>query len=427
MNAFDLSALRLGAGLLAFAALTAPAVAAPEPPLLAAEPPLVLAGRVDGVVPAGAGVATLRDGALVLLDADGRASGGCRGGAAALASGPRRDATALSREEVLGEAGFSPEDVSPEAEELLDDEGIEPRARRAPVNATAGAPRALSLAATNDAAWLGTVDGLWRFDARDGSCVPAALAGQEIALVAARGATVVALVDVTVWRSRDTGTTFDVAAVLTSPAHALALAGDETAFVSDEDGVVEIGPAHGFRRRLEGRVDALVACGPDVAALADDGVHRLDLGGGELLVGPRPAARALACASDGLVAAGIGLWTSPDGATWREEPCTLGRSFSGVAWAAGFAWLAGEDGLLRVRPGGAQEPLVVSTPEPRARPPVDGTHPPAWAGLLPRVAVAFDGWTASTGVAGWRLWVLLTVSLGRRWQRTTTENLEDVR
>ncbi|HVR03907.1 MAG TPA: hypothetical protein VMT47_17345, partial [Polyangia bacterium] len=49
------------------------------------------------------------------------------------------------------------------------------------------------------------------------------------------------------------GTTFDVAAVLTP-------------FVSDADGVVEIGPARGFRRRLEGRVDALVACGPGIAA-----------------------------------------------------------------------------------------------------------------------------------------------------------------
>ncbi|HVR03906.1 MAG TPA: hypothetical protein VMT47_17340 [Polyangia bacterium] len=135
--------------------------------------------------------------------------------------------------------------------------------------------------------------------------------------------------------------------------------------------------------------------------------------------------RALTCGAGGLVAAGIGLWTSPDGATGREEPSTLGRSFSGVAWAAGFAWLAGEDGLVRVGPGDAQEPLV-AMPEPPARPPVDGTHPPAWAGLLPRVAVAFNGWTASTGVAGWRC-VCSSRSLGRRWQRTTTENLEDLR
>ncbi|HVR00655.1 MAG TPA: hypothetical protein VMT47_00860, partial [Polyangia bacterium] len=161
MNALDLFAICVRAGSFALA-LTAPAAAATEPPL-------VLAGRVDGVVAAGTGMATLRDGALVLLDADGRVSGGCRGGAAAVGPGPRRDATALSREEVLGEAGFSPEDVSPEAEELLDDEGIDPRARRAPVNATLGAPRALSLAASDDAAWIGTIDGLWRFDARDGS------------------------------------------------------------------------------------------------------------------------------------------------------------------------------------------------------------------------------------------------------------------
>lgn len=57
----------------------------------------MLAGRVDGVVAAGTGVAALRDGALVLLDADGRVSGGCRVGVVAVGPDPRRDATALSR------------------------------------------------------------------------------------------------------------------------------------------------------------------------------------------------------------------------------------------------------------------------------------------------------------------------------------------
>jgi hypothetical protein len=413
-----LGALVLGRGAEAVANAEATAAAAPR---------TVLAGRVDGVTTVGDGVAALRAGEAVLLDAQGRIVGRCRGESTIAGRERRRDGTTLSREEVLGEAGFSDEDVSPEAEDLLEDEGLEPRARRAAVGATSGAPRALALAGTADGAWVGTADGLWRLDARAGACTPAGLGGQEISLVAARGAIVLALADLTVWRSRDGGTTFDVAAVLTSPAHALTLAADgETALLADDDGVVEVGAARGFHRRLDGRVDALAACGLDVVVLADDGVHRLDAEGGDLLSGPRPPVRALSCGADGLVAVGVGVWTSPDGAAWREEPAAAGRSFSGVAYAAGRPWLAGEDGLAVLDAPDFEAPDRAVDPR-RARGPIDDQHPPAWAGLLPRVAIAFDGWTQSTGVAGWRLWVRLTVSLGRRWQRTTTENLEDLR
>ena len=215
--------------------------------------------------------------------------------------------------------------------------------------------------------------------------------------------------------------------MLTSRAHALALAADgQTALLADEDGVVEVGLQRGFRRRLEGRVDALTSCGADVVALADDGVHRLDADDGDLLIAPRPPVRALACGVDGLAAVGVGFWTSDDGAAWREEPAGLGRSFTDVAVAAGHGWLADGDGLVVVEGPGAATPPPVVGPR-HVRDPYDAQHPPAWAGLLPRVAIAFDGWTESTGVAGWRLWVRLTVSLGRHWQRTTTENLEDLR
>ena len=386
---------------------------------------IVLAGRVDAVCAAGRGVAALRDGEVLVLDADGRTVGGCLRASATAGAARRPDHTALSREEVLGEAGFSDEDVSPEAEDVLDDEGLEPPSRRRPVNAAAGPPRALAIAGTEDAVWIGTADGLWRLGVSDGACLPAALGGQEISVVAARGPTVVAYAGATLWRSRDAGLTFDVAAVPTSRVHALALADDDTIFAADEDGVVELGARRGVVARLEGRVDALAACASDVVALAGDGVHRLDGAGGDLLAGPRPPVRAVACASEGLVAAGLGLWSSADGAGWRDDPGTLGREFSGVTWAAGRAWLAGESGLETSDDFDGD--LRAPDPPPRRRV-VEDRHPPAWAGLLPRVAIAFDGWTESTGVAGWRLWVRLTVSLGRRrWQRTTTENPEDLR
>jgi hypothetical protein len=393
---------------------------------------LLLAGRVDAVVAAGDGVAALRDGEVILLGADGHVAGACRGAAARAGAARRPDGTALSREEVLGEAGFSPEDVSPEAEDLLDDEGVGEAARRRPVSAREGAPRATALAGTPDGAWLATDDGLWRLDAHGAGCRRAGLGGQELALVDARGASVVALAGATVWRSRDAGATFEVAAVLTSSGSALALAPDgETALVADDEGVVEIGAARGFQRRLEGRVDALAACGGAVVALAGDGVHVVDADG-ERLAGPRPPVRAVACAAGqgpgdvGLVAAGVGVWTTRDGASWHEESAGLGRSFAAVAYAADRAWLASERGLEVLEAGDAVVPAVDPGPPPAllAREP---KRAPAWAGLLPRVSITYDGWTESVGVAGWRVWLLVTVNLGRRWHRTANENVEDLR
>jgi hypothetical protein len=388
----------------------------------------VLAGPVDAVVAAGDGVAALRDGEVVLLDGGGRVVGRCRG-AAPLAGAPRAaDRTALPAEEVLGEAGLSDEDVSPEAEELLDDEGLEPPPRRRPAPAAWGAPRAVGLAGTPEAVWIAAVDGLWRLDARDGACQPAGLGGLEISLVAARGANVAALADATLWRSRDGGVTFDVGAVLASRANALELAPDgETALAADEEGVVQVdaGAARTARRVLDGRVDALARCGADVVALAGDGVHLLDADGGDRLAGPRPPVRALACGGERLVAVGVGVWTSDDGAAWRQEAAGLGSSFAGVAVAAGHAWVASESGLALLDT--EEAPGVRAEPFAPARPALADRRPPSWAGLLPRVAIAFDGWTESTGVAGWRLWLRATVTLGRRWQRSATENVEDLR
>jgi len=407
----------------AFVLLLAPAAAA------GTQPRLVLAGAVDAVAAAGEGVAALRDGEVILLGADGHAVGACRGSQARAGTARRHDGTTLAREEVLGEAGFSPEDVSPEAEDLLDDEGIEAPSRRRPVSADEGAPRSRALAGTPEGVWIATADGLWRLDARDGACRPAGLGGQELELVGARGPVVVAVAGATVWRSRDGGATFDVAGVLSSAASALAVDGGQTVFVADEEGVVELGGARSFVRRLDGRVDALAACGASVAVLASDGVHLLDADG-ERLAGPRPPVRALACAQPpseaGLVAAGVGVWTSRDAAAWREEDAGLGRSFAGVAFAAGRAWLASERGLEVLEAGDAPAASDEPPPRPAARP-LEPKRAPSWAGLLPRVSIAYDGWTESAGVVGWRVWLLLTVNLGRHWHRTATANPEDLR
>ena len=390
---------------------------------------LAVAGRVDRVVAAGACVAVLRDGVVSLLDDRARVVGRCGGVTTTARRAPRPDGTALSAEEVLGEAGFGDEDESPEAEELLDDEGIEPRRRPRPVEASTGAARALDLAGTPDVVWIGTADGLWRLGADGAGCARVGLGGQEIARVAATGSRIVAIADSTVWRSDDAGASFDVASVLTSSARALAVAPDGTPFVADEDGVIEEAAPRGARRVLAHPTDALAACGCDVFALAEDGVYRL-AAEGISRVGPRPPARALACASaDGsrLVAAGVGLWSRVDGEPWVEESPGLGRSFASVAWAAGRSWGAADDGLFVTLPSGAMPAEAAPPPAPDHR---GGQRPAAsaaWAALLPRVALAFDGWTESTGIAGWRVWLLMTFSLNRFEVRHAARELEDFR
>jgi hypothetical protein len=397
---------------------------------------LVVAGRVDRVVAAGAGVAVLRGGGVSLLDADGRVVARC-GGAEATAARPRRpDRTARPAEEVLNEAGLDDDDDSPEGEELLDDEGLERPRHRRPVEASAGAPRAVDLAGTPAAVWIATAEGLWRLDA-NGGCARVGLGGHEVTRVSAAGPTVVALVDATLWRSDDAGASFDVAGVLTSAARDLALAADGSLIVADDDGVVDVRAGAGLRRVVDRPADALVTCGSDVTALADDGVYRVSADGNVERLGPRPPARALACASpDGsrVVAAGVGLWSLTTGDAWTEDVAGLGRSFASVAWAAGRAWVASDDGLFTTAPEGTPRDgsaPQVSRPGANLQPPrspatTPGPAPPLWASLLPRVALAFDGWTESTGIAGWRVWLLVTFSLNRFEVRRMTRQGQDV-
>jgi hypothetical protein len=382
------------------------ALAAPRPASADALAP-VGTEPVGRVVAAGPGVAVLRRGGVWLLDGEGRVGGRCLDPGPRLDHRRRGDGTARAPEEVLREAGMTDDDESDDAEALVDDEGGGPRAARR-TSVAAGTVRALDVAGAEDAAWIGAEDGVWRLDVATGRCVRAGLAGRAVRRVAAAGPLVVAVAGATVWRA-NLGP-FELAAVLPSPVRAAALAGDGTILVADDDGVVEAGPARSARRVLDGRVEALAACGPAVYALAHDGVHRLNGADVERL-GPPPPARALACAWPGLLAAGVGLWSSPDGATWTEEAAGVGRSFSDVTFAAGRPWLAGTDGLFVPVAAPAAALLagddVESTVRRRAG------APPVWAALRPRVAIVYDDWTESQGRAGWRLWVALTLTLDR--------------
>jgi hypothetical protein len=378
----------------------------------------VLAGRVERVVAVGDGVAVLRAGQALLLDGAGNVIGRCGSGAALAGRARRADGTTLPAERVLREAGFRDDDDSPEAEALLDDEGIEGRRRRRPIDVAAGMPRALSLAGDDGAAWIGTEDGLWRLDAHTAACARAGLAGRTVELVAARAGAVVAVTDMAVWRAAGAGA-FEVAGVVSSRPRAIALAGDGTPIVATDDTIVALPVARPPRPILTQPADALVACGADVVALAEDGVYRLGADGRADRLGDRPPARALAClsASSGeprLLAAGVGAWSTDGGRSWREEAPFLGRSIGAVAFAGGRAWLALQDGAgdgLVVSPGFEDVPAA-ALPDPRAG--LARPAPTRWAWLLPRVSVSFDGSMESRGSAGWRLWLTLTVSLDRR-------------
>jgi hypothetical protein len=378
----------------------------------------VLGGRIERVVAAGSGVAVLRGGEVVLVDGDGRFVARCGGAPAPTVARPH-DGTALEAEEVLRLAGLSEEDISPEAEELVDDEGVGDPARRRIDPSAAAPPRALSLAGTADAVWIGTSDGLLRFDARTGACARAALGGRMIGVVAAAGQTLVAAADTVVWRSDDGGASFRVATALTSAARTAAVtSGGDLAFVADAEGVVELTGGHAARRVLDRPADALVACGAEVLTLAGDAVYRIGRDGDVEMLGPRPPTRALACSGAGeplLVAAGVGRWTSHDGRAWVEDADSVGVSFVDVALTSAGPWLATEGGLRGPAPSEPEAAALDAAAAPSPRAPRIGPRPlPRWSTFLPRVTVAYSTWSDSQGRAGWRCWALLTFWLDRR-------------
>jgi hypothetical protein len=371
-------------------------------PARADELTTVLGGRVDRVVAAGDGVAALRPDEVALVARDGRVVARC-GFRAAPRAAPRVDRTAMSADELLRLVDLPEQDESPEAADLLDDEGVaEPRRR---VAAPPAPTRALAVAGTTEAAWIGTTDGLWRLDAVTGACARVALAGRAVGVVAAAGRALLAAADDVVFRSDD-GRTFHAAAGLTSPARAATLAADGAlAFVADGDGVVELLGGLRARRALARPTEALATCGAEVVALADDAVYRLGADADVEALGPRPPARAVACADGRLVAVGVGAWTSADGRAWTEDERGVGATFNDVALTDAGPWLATEDGL-RGPVGGERAPKA-ERPRPRVA-------LPAWTRWLPRLTFTYASWSDASGRAGWHCWALLTFSIDRR-------------
>ncbi len=390
--------------------------AGPSP---ARAPRMILGGRVDRVVATGSGVAALRGGEAVLLARDGRVVSRC-GSTAAQPIEHRHDGTMRDAEDVLREADLDGDDESPEAEDVLDDEGFDvdrPRHRAGPP--TTDASRALAIAGAADAVWIGTTDGLRRLDARTGACPRVALGGRAIGVVAVAGRTLVVADDATIWRSDDGAASFRVAAVLPSPARAAAVTdGGALALVADDDGVVELEGGRETAPRLDTSVASMIACGGDVLALADDALIRFGIDGEREVLGSRPPVRAFACTvTNGvsrLAAAGVGAWTSADGRAWADDAALAGRSFADVALTADGVWLAGDDGLRGPALAASSfEPSSTDVSLPRL-PRTAARARPAWAALLPRLTFVYQTWAESQGRAGWRCWALLTFSIDRR-------------
>jgi hypothetical protein len=384
----------------------------------------VLAGRIDQMVPTSAGVAVLRDGTAWFLGRDGRVLGRCAEPEAPAASRAREHerADGQDREDILRDAGFDADDESPEAEDALDDEGMYPPRRRPRLHRPAPAlPHRLAAARGSTVVWIATSDGLRRARADGVACSRAALGGRDVALVAAAGRAVVAIADATVWWSRDEGASFAVAAVLPFAADALAL--DETggvALVAGADGVVELSPDGRGRRVLDRRVHAVAACAGLRVALTVDGAYAWRPGESAPARAAGPPARAVACDGDPArpwVAAGVGLWTSADGASWSEEPEGVGLSVASALRAGGRWWLATDRALLVAAPDGAPAGTVSSAAADRgrARPPRPA-RPSFLRALLaetrPHLALAFGGREAADARSEWHVRLLLTVRFG---------------
>ncbi|HVV52063.1 MAG TPA: hypothetical protein VHO06_20515, partial [Polyangia bacterium] len=316
-------------------------------------------------------------------------------------------------------AGLPDDDSSPEAEDALEDEGLGRKRRPRPALDGGVLPRALAADRGGDAVWIATSSGVFRGD--EGGCRPAGLDGRDLLAVAVAGTTVVAATeDLLFRRSGDPdggGGDFTVAAGLTGRPRALALWGDGTALVADDDGIQVLGG--GTAERILARpADALVVCGDTALALADDGVYRWTAGGAPIRTADRPPVRALACGpapGARFVATGLGVWTSPDGTAWGERRETLGRSVAGAATVGARTWLAADGGLAALD-------LTTTDEDGAAR--ADGVAPTAGFAPLsigrldasalpwPWVTTLF-GAERTTDKRAWEVMLLLTFPLGR--------------
>jgi hypothetical protein len=318
----------------------------------------------------------------------------------------------VDAQEVLRAAGLPDDDFqSAEAEELLANEGLAPRRRRAVTAETPILARMLAASGASDDVWIATTGGLYR--GRDGACTRAALPGRDIVAVAAAGdAIAVATADL-LWRSTDGGGTFRVAAGLTARPRGLAIVDGARTLVASDDGVIEVGPYGTVRTLLERGCDALAVCGDVTLAFADGGAWTWSGDAAPERAGARPPARTLACGQGDaarFVAAGDGLFMSADGKAWRE----VGTA-AGATAMDGRIWLAAGKGVVALdgSPAAARAPVGTMVPVPSPT-----LAPPRTRGLLepvfpwPQLTIVFSAQRTPLR-EGWSLVALVVFRLGR--------------
>lgn len=359
----------------------------------------------------------LRGNTVVSFDASGQESARC---ARFEASPPARTpapAAVVDVEEALRSAGLADDDTdTPEAEDVIDDEGLTPKRRSRAAADAAIVARAVAASPAADEVWIATSAGVYR--GRGRTCSRVALPERDLVAVAAGPNAVAAASQQLLWRSDGRGP-FRIAAGLTERPRALAVGDEEHTLVATDDAIVEIGPYGAARTVLDRGADAIAVCDGTGIALAGDGVWTWTAGAEAARTGDRPPARTIACGHDRsarFVATGEGVYTSPDGATWQERRAWPGRSVAGAATIGSHVWIA-VDGAIVPLDGTSAPPAAparrVLQPAPRA------VLAPLVTGRLtgsvfpwPHVTLVFADQRTPLGDS-WSLVVLFGFHLGR--------------
>ena len=369
---------------------------------------------ITGLVAGASRLYALRANRVVSFDGAGRELGGCPRFTESPPARPSPAPPAVDAEEALRLAGLPDDDPdSDEAEDVLEDEGLAPRRRRRTPAEPGVVARAIAAAPAWDDVWIATSAGIYR--GRGGACRRFALAGRDAVAIAAGNGGVAAATEDLLWRSDDGGG-LRVVAGLTARPRALAIIDAEHTLVASADEVVEIGPFGVAWSVLDRGSDALAVCGGIALALTGDGVWTWRGDAPPARAGDRPPVRTVTCGDavgPRFIGAGGGLYTSADGASWREEGAPADRLVGDAAPLAGRIWVAVGDRIM---------PLdEVRAPSPDF-PPVQHSLPP----LPPLATGRFGGppfpWPHLTLVFveqrtpfrdGWSVVVLLGFRFGR--------------
>ncbi|MES1207755.1 MAG: hypothetical protein ABUS79_17610 [Pseudomonadota bacterium] len=348
-------------------------------------PPAELAGSggIEELASDGDRLYAIRDGTVLTFDGAGSPIGRCGRLMGATARRPPHPSRLLDTADVLHDAGLPDDDSTPEAEEALDDEGGS--SRRSTVRPEPAAVRAHALAATASRVWAATSDGLYRI-APEG-CRRAALAGRDLVVLAATESMVVVASAGVLFQADapdpadgggDTWRFRPVAALAARP-RALAIDATGAVLVADDGGLTRVDAVRDWTRLLDRPTRALTRCDATVAALAADGVYTWD--GRQLTrAGDAPPARLLACGTGQRrwIAAGTGVWTSRDAASWTGHAAAVGAVVTALAVIGGHVWLAGDDGLTAVSLEAAVSCCALPPAIELAPPPRTPTVPPSW-------------------------------------------------